>query len=81
LAALTGVCRRVGELGVEVRTPDVVAEIRTAMRTLRLLPPDVVDALDRWDGVTRAPSEVVAAELGALLAAAFLGARAASGPG
>jgi hypothetical protein len=102
---------------VEVRAPDVVAEIRAAMRLLRLLPPDVVDALDRWDperralvlspmfndlpeiagrrvygprrpewrrledkvlvdalwdelGVTRAPSEVVAAEPGALRAAA-----------
>jgi hypothetical protein len=143
LAGLTGVCRRVRELGaerpfllatgmgtgevphpeeaewcvVEVRAPDVVAEIRAAMRLLRLLPPDVVDALDRWDperralvlspmfnelpeiagrrvygprrpewrrledkvlvdalwdelGVTRAPSEVVAAEPGALRAAA-----------
>jgi len=102
---------------VEVRAPDVVAEIRAAMRMLRLLPPDVVDALDRWDperralvlspmfnelpeiagrrvygprrpewrrledkvlvdalwdelGVTRAPSEVVTAEPGALRAAA-----------
>jgi hypothetical protein len=143
LAGLTGVCRRLRELGaerpfllatgmgtgevpdpeeaewcvVEVRAPDVVAEIRAAMRMLRLLPPDVVDALDRWDpgrralvlspmfnelpeiagrrvygprrpawrrledkvlvdalwdelGVTRAPSEVVAAEPGALRAAA-----------
>jgi hypothetical protein len=34
---------------VEVRAPDVVAEIRAAMRMLRLLPHDVVDALDRWD--------------------------------
>ena len=143
LAALTGVCRRLRELGaerpfllatgmgtgevpapeeaewcvVEVRAPDVVAEIRAAMRLLRLLPHDVVDALDRWDperralvlspmfnelpeiagrrvygprrpewrrledkvvvdalwdelGVTRAPSEVVAAEPGALRAVA-----------
>ena len=143
LAGLTGVCRRLRELGaerpfllatglgtgevpdpeeaewcvVEVRAPDVVAEIRAAMRMLRLLPPDVVDALDRWDperralvlspmfnelpeiagrrvygprrpewrrledkvlvdalwdelGVTRAPSEVVTAEPGALRAAA-----------
>ena len=143
LAALTGMCRRLRELGaerpfllatgmgtgevpdpeeaewcvVEVRAPDVVAEIRAAMRLLRLLPHDVVDALDRWDperralvlspmfnelpeiagrrvygprrpewrrledkvvvdalwdelGVTRAPSEVVAAEPGALRAAA-----------
>ena len=143
LAGLTGVCRRLRELGaerpfllatglgtgevpdpeeaewcvVEVRAPDIVAEIRAAMRMLRLLPPDVVDALDRWDperralvlspmfnelpeiagrrvygprrpewrrledkvlvdalwdelGVTRAPSEVVAAEPGALRAAA-----------
>ena len=143
LAGLTGVCRRLRELGaerpfllatglgtgevpdpeeaewcvVEVRAPDIVAEIRAAMRMLRLLPPDVVDALDRWDperralvlspmfnelpeiagrrvygprrpewrrledkvlvdalwdelGVTRAPSEVVTAEPGALRAAA-----------
>ncbi|HEY4727736.1 MAG TPA: hypothetical protein VIJ32_05970, partial [Actinomycetes bacterium] len=75
LAALTGVCRRLRELGaerpfllatgigtgevpgpdeaewcvVEVRAPDVVAEIRAAMRLLRLLPDEVVDALDRWD--------------------------------
>jgi hypothetical protein len=142
LAALTGVCRRLRELGaerpfllatgigtgevpgpdeaewcvVEVRAPDVVAEIRAAMRLLRLLPDEVVDALDRWDperqalvlspmfnelpriagrrvygprrpewrrledkvvidglwddlGVTRAPSEVVAAEPKALRAA------------
>jgi hypothetical protein len=33
---------------VEVRAPDVVAEIRAAMRLLRLLPDEVVDALDRW---------------------------------
>ena len=143
LAALTGVCRRLRELGAErpfllasgigtgevpgpdeaewcvvgVRAPDVVAEIRAAMRLLRLLPDEVVDALDRWDperqalvlspmfnelpriagrrvygprrpewrrledkvvidglwddlGVTRAPSEVVAAEPEALRAAA-----------
>jgi hypothetical protein len=143
LAALTGVCRRLRELGaerpfllttgigtgevpgpdeaewcvVEVRAPDVVAEIRAAMGLLRLLPDEVVDALDRWDperqalvlspmfnelpriagrrvygprrpewrrledkvvidglwddlGVTRAPSEVVAAEPKALRAAA-----------
>jgi hypothetical protein len=75
LAALTGVCRRLRELGaerpfllatgigtgevpgpdeaewcvVEVRAPDVVAEIRAAMRLLRLLRDEVVDALDRWD--------------------------------
>jgi hypothetical protein len=143
LAALTGLCRRLRELGaerpfllatgmgtgevpgpeeaewcvVELRAPDVVAEIRAAMRLLRLLPHDVVEALDRWDpdrralvlsppfnelprvagrraygprrpewrrledkvvvdrlwddlGVTRAPSEVVAAEPAALRAAA-----------
>src|SRR4029450_1110178 len=34
---------------VEVRAPDVLAEARAARRLLRLLPPDVVDALDRWD--------------------------------
>jgi hypothetical protein len=102
---------------VEVRAPDVVAEIRASMRMLRLLPSEAADALDRWDperralvlspmfnelpeiagrpvygprrpewrrledkvvvdafwdelGVTRAPSEVVAAEPGALRAAA-----------
>jgi hypothetical protein len=75
LAALTGLCRRVRDLGaerpfllatgmgtgelpgpdeadwcvVELRAPDVVAEIRAAMRLLRLLPADVVAALDRWD--------------------------------
>ena len=75
LAAMTGTCRRVRELGaerpfllatgmgtgevpgadeaewcvVEVRAPDVIAEIRAAMRLLRLLPGEVVDALDRWD--------------------------------
>jgi hypothetical protein len=143
LAALTGVCRRLRDLGaerpfllatgmgtgevpdpgeaewcvVELRAPDVVAEIRAAMRMLRLLPSEVADALDRWDperralvlspmfnelpeiagrrvygprrpqwrrledkvvidalwdelGVTRAPSEVVAAEPEALRAAA-----------
>jgi hypothetical protein len=143
LAALTGVCRRLRDLGaerpfllatgmgtgevpdpgeaewcvVEVRAPDVVAEIRAAMRMLRLLPCEVADALDRWDperralvlspmfnelpeiagrrvygprraewrrledkvvvdalwdelGVARAPSEVVAAQLGRLRAAA-----------
>jgi hypothetical protein len=143
LAALTGLCRRLRELGaerpfllatgmgtgevpgpeeaewcvVELRAPDVVAEIRAAMRLLRLLPHDVVEALDRWDpdrralvlsppfnelprvagrraygprrpewrrledkvvvdrlwddlGVTRAPSEVVAAEPAALRTAA-----------
>jgi hypothetical protein len=143
LAALTGVCRRVRDLGaerpfllatgigtgevpapdeaewcvVEVRAPDVIAEIRAAMRMLRLLPGEVLAALDRWDperqalvlspmfnelpeiagrrvygprrpewrrledkvivddlwdelGVTRAPSEVVAADPAALRAAA-----------
>jgi hypothetical protein len=101
---------------VEVRAPDVVAEIRASMQMLRLLPDEVVAALDRWDperqalvlspmfnelpeiagrrvygprrpewrrledkvvidafwdelGVPRAPSEVVAAEREALLAA------------
>jgi hypothetical protein len=75
LAGLTGLCRRLRELGaerplllatgmgtgeipgpeeaewcvVEVRAPDIVAEIRAAMRMLRLLPHDVADALDRWD--------------------------------
>ena len=75
LAAMTGACRRVRELGaerpfllatgmgtgelpgvyeaewcvVEVRAPDVIAEIRAAMRMLRLLPGQVVAALDRWD--------------------------------
>jgi hypothetical protein len=75
LAALTGICRRVRELGaerpfllatgvgtgevpgadeaewcvVELRAPDVLAEIRMAMKLLRLLPVDVADALDRWD--------------------------------
>ena len=75
LAAMTGTCRRLLELGaerpfllatgmgtgelpssdeadwvvVEVRAPDVIAEIRAAMRLLRLLPDDVLAALDRWD--------------------------------
>jgi hypothetical protein len=75
LAAMTGACRRLRELGaerpfllatgmgtgelpdpdeaewvvVEVRAPDVIAEIRAAMRLLRLLPDEVVAALDRWD--------------------------------
>ena len=75
LAAMTGVCRRLRELGarrpfllatglgtgevpgaeeaewcvVEVRAPDVIAEIRAAMNLLRLLPADVLEALDRWD--------------------------------
>jgi hypothetical protein len=34
---------------VELRAPDVIAEIRAAMRLLRLLPGDVLAALDRWD--------------------------------
>jgi hypothetical protein len=34
---------------VEVRAPDIMAEIRAAMRLLRLLPEDVLAALDRWD--------------------------------
>jgi hypothetical protein len=143
LAAMTGMCRRLRDLGaerpfllatgvgtgevpgadeaewcvVEVRAPDVITEIRAAMRLLRLVPGEVVAALDRWDperralvlspmfnelpeiagrrvygprraewrrledkvvvdglwdelGVTRAPSEVVAAEPAALRAAA-----------
>ena len=143
LAAMTGTCRRLLELGAErpfllatgvgtgevpgpdeaewlvvkVRAADIIAEIRAAMRLLRLLPAEVLAALDRWDperealvlspmfnelpriadrrvygprrpewrrledkvvvdalwddlGVTRAPSEVVAAEPGALAAAA-----------
>jgi hypothetical protein len=75
LAAMTGTCRRLRELGaerpfllatgmgtgeppgpeeadwcvVEVRAPDVIAEIHAAMRLLRLLPGDVLAALDRWD--------------------------------
>ena len=75
LAAMTGTCRRLRELGaerpfllatgtgtgdlpgpdeaewvvVQVRAPDVIAEIRAAMRLLRLLPGEVVAALDRWD--------------------------------
>jgi hypothetical protein len=74
LAGMTGVCRRLRELGarrpfllatglgtgevpgpeeaewcvVEVRAPDVIAEIRAAMQLLRLLPTDVLAALDRW---------------------------------
>jgi hypothetical protein len=39
---------------VEVRAPDVIAEIRAAMRMLRLLPGEVVAALDRWDPERRA---------------------------
>jgi hypothetical protein len=80
LAALTGSCRRLRELGaerpfllatgmgtgevpgadeaewcvVEVRAPDVIAEIRAAMRLLRLLPGEVAAALDRWDPERRA---------------------------
>jgi hypothetical protein len=80
LAALTGTCRRMRELGaerpfllatgvgtgevpgadeaewcvVEVRAPDVLAEIRAAMKLLRLLPAEVADALDRWDPERRA---------------------------
>ena len=38
---------------VELRAPDVMAEIRAAMRLLRLLP-EVVEALDRWDPERRA---------------------------
>ena len=75
LAAMTGTCRRLRELGaerpfllatgmgtgelpgpeeaewcvVEVRAPDVIAEIRAAMRLLRLLPAEVLAAMDRWD--------------------------------
>ena len=75
LAAMTGTCRRLRELGVErpfllatgtgtgelpgadeaewcvveVRAPDIIAEIRAAMGLLRLLPDDVLAALDRWD--------------------------------
>jgi hypothetical protein len=75
LAAMTGLCRRLRELGaerpfllatgmgtgelpgpeeaervvVEVRAPDFMAELRMAMRLLRLLPDEVVAALDRWD--------------------------------
>jgi hypothetical protein len=143
LAALTGLCRRLRDLGaerpfllatgqgtgeapgpdeaeryvVELRAPDVMSEIRASMRLLGDLPADVLAALDRWDperralvlspmfnelpqvagrrvygprrpegrrledkvvvdglwddlGVTRAPSEVVAAEPEALRAAA-----------
>ena len=75
LAAMTGTCRRLLELGaerpfllatgvgtgevpgpdeaewmvVQLRAPDVIAEIRAAMRMLRLLPAEVVATLDRWD--------------------------------
>jgi hypothetical protein len=75
LAALTGICRRLRDLGaerpfllatgmgtgevpgedeaewcvVELRAPDIIAEIRAGMRLLRLLPAEVVEALDRWD--------------------------------
>jgi len=75
LAAMTGTCRRLRELGaerpfllatgsgtgelpepdeaewvvVQVRAPDIIAEIRAAMRLLRLLPGEVLAALDRWD--------------------------------
>ena len=75
LAAMTGTCRRLLELGaerpfllatgvgtgevpgrdeadwvvVEVRAPDIIAEIRAAMRLLELLPAEVMAALDRWD--------------------------------
>jgi hypothetical protein len=75
LAAMTGACRRLAELGaerpfllatgtgtgelpgpdeaewvvVQVRAPDIIAEIRAAMRLLRLLPGEVLAALDRWD--------------------------------
>ena len=34
---------------VQLRAPDVIAEIRAAMRMLRLLPAEVVATLDRWD--------------------------------
>jgi hypothetical protein len=80
LAALTGLCRRLRDLGaarpfllatgmgtgevpaadeaewrvVEVRAPDVVAEIRAAMRMLARPPREVVEALDRWDPERRA---------------------------
>src|SRR4029450_3451537 len=75
LAAMTGICRRLRELGaerpfllatgagtgelpgpdeatwvvVQVRAPDIIAEIRAAMKLLRLLPDEVLAALDRWD--------------------------------
>ena len=75
LAAMTGTCRRLLELGaerpfllatgvgtgevpgpdeaewvvVQVRAPDIIAEIRAAMRLLELLPAEVLAALDRWD--------------------------------
>ncbi|HEX3211353.1 MAG TPA: hypothetical protein VH016_02200, partial [Actinomycetota bacterium] len=80
LAALTGTCRRMRELGterpfllatgvgtgevpgadeaewcvVELRAPDILAEIRASMKLLRLLPAEVADALDRWDPERRA---------------------------
>ena len=80
LAAMTGTCRRLRDLGaerpfllatgmgtgevpgpdeaewcvVELRAPDVIAEIRAAMRLLRLLPAEVAEALDRWDPERRA---------------------------
>jgi hypothetical protein len=80
LAAMTGTCRRLRDLGaerpfllatgtgtgevpgpdeaewcvVELRAPDVIAEIRAALRLLRLLPAEVVEALDRWDPERRA---------------------------
>ena len=80
LAAMTGQCRRLRDLGaerpfllatgigtgelpgadeaewcvVELRAPDVIAEIRAAMRLLRLLPTEVLRALDRWDPERRA---------------------------
>ena len=59
---------------VEVRAPDVIAEIRAAMRLLRLLPGELEDKVvvdDLWDelGVARAPSEVVPADPAALPAA------------
>jgi hypothetical protein len=46
---------------VEVRAPDVIAEIRAAMRLLRLLPGELEDKVvvdDLWGelGVARAPS-------------------------
>jgi hypothetical protein len=34
---------------VQVRAPDIITEIRAAMRLLRLLPAEVLAALDRWD--------------------------------
>jgi hypothetical protein len=82
LAAMTGTCRRLLELGaqrpfllatgvgtgevpgpdeaewvvVQVRAPDIIAEIRAAMRLLELLPAEVVAALDRWDPERDRPS-------------------------